>query len=226
MRTCSIHPAALATIFSLFCNNAMAQFVGDVFFSNPSVLAPETGQVELELSTFAGNKPFGAMRAEIAFDSTKIQVVDVSSGAAGPLVRWESGPDTVKILAINGASLTGPIGTVVLARIKMKVLAQAGTQISITSLPVEGFYTDSAAIRKGIGYSAQISVGAAAATPLSHDRRSSTVVAESGSTVEKVARSLRPAGHELHMYVPRGAGTFSGVNVKTAVDHGAVKEKQ
>jgi hypothetical protein len=200
-----------AAMFFLLGTSAYAQYQGDVFFKTPSVLISKDQVKDLDLTIYTGDKPFGAATAQIQFDPQKIEVVKVEPVASSdvlPVIEWKMTNGTVKIAAVNGASLTEPFGSVVLARISVRAVGNPGDQTSVSSAVNEAYGADKSAYRKGDGLSAEISIGTAVAATLSVEAVDDMLRAR--------ALKLRPAGGRVKLYLPSGAGTFREVVVPTA----------
>lgn len=208
---------ALAGVTMLLPAKASAQFVGDVFFAEPSVVIAEGGTGQLQLALFAGDKVFGATRAALKFDATKMQIVDVQAPAVGgltPALQWKVTGGELRLLVVNGESLQKPIGTVTLARITVKPLGSAGQQFTVTSEVSDALAADRTTFRVGTGFSAQVSVGVKSPSGTGGNPRALLMPGQDPA-LERMALTMRPAGHQVRLHAPAGGGQFREVSVQT-----------
>ncbi|MEZ5652529.1 MAG: cohesin domain-containing protein [Burkholderiaceae bacterium] len=203
--------------FLLFgAQTAHAQFVGDIFFVNPSVVAPAGGTGSLDLSIFSGSSVFGAVKASIRFDSTKLRVIDVEPIAAGqPLLtlKWKLVDGEIRFIAVNGASLVEPIGTVGLVRITFRAIGSAGDTVQISSSVDQAIGADQSVLRQGTGFGAEVNIGVVAAA--TNTKGLATLPTD--PTVVDRARRTRPIGHVVNMHVHEGSGKYAETSVSTGV---------
>jgi hypothetical protein len=194
---------------------AQAQFVGDIFFVQPSVVIPRGSTGQLQLAMFTGTQAFGVAGAVLRFDPSKLEIVSVSGVASGPFTPrtgWSNANGVLRIVAVNGQSLQQPFGTVGMARIEVRPLANAGERITIRSEVQQAFGADRKALRAGTGFNAEVSVGAVAASPgvagpldvpdsPEQSVIQSAVAADPSELVQRASR-LRPPGHVVELYAP------------------------
>jgi len=113
---------------------AAAQFPGDVFFASPSVSVVAGSSVELEVQVFAGGSALGGVAFEVVFDATEVTLEAVLSGTTPGFTEELAVvalPDRTAIVVLNDLATDGPIGTSTTARLVMKPLVAAGTQVAV-----------------------------------------------------------------------------------------------
>ena len=130
----------LGSIFTFFIalfflqTNAYAQFKGDVFFKEPSVSTQEGGVAELEVQSFVGADPIGAIHFEIVFNPDQVEIESIGTGDSNEFqnaFKAKEGFDgVISIITMNDTSRTEPFGTVSLAKIRVRPLTAAGTTIN------------------------------------------------------------------------------------------------
>lgn len=202
---------------SVVASAACAQFAGDVYFAQPSVAIPEGGAADMEVMTFSGSEPVGAVHVELLYDSAELEIVEVEAGSA---TEFQDGfvydavePGRTAFVGLNSASLTDPFGTVSLARIEVRPIAAAGSRVPLTLSVRQFLGTDSQAL-PAQGFDGEVVVtsplsgatsAAVAASPLrataalrpptepSLDRRASSM-ARPGQTVEIMRLEQSPQG--------------------------------
>jgi hypothetical protein len=214
--------ALIIGIFLVLGANAHAQFMGDVFFENPSIIVPKGQVKDIELSIFAGDRPFGAALTQLRFDPKKLEVVKIEPLATSdvlPVLKQETSEGNITIAVVNGTVLDKPIGGVVLARISVRAIGETSDQTIITTAVTSAYSADRKPYPQGDGWSAEISIG-------SEDAEATAAALFSG-TVDAALRAralkLRPAGARIKLYSRSGAGTFREVIVPTS-DPNAVRE--
>jgi len=109
---------------------ANAQFVGDIFSSEPSVIASTGDVASVSFEAFIGDAPFGASQITLTYDPSllKYNTVQLDSRfntVGGNYVEEQEGE--LNIILANTESLTMPRGTVDLFQINFEVLADSGT---------------------------------------------------------------------------------------------------
>lgn len=192
---------------------ASAQFVGDVFFAAPSIAVPAGESGDLDLAIFTGDKPFGAAIVTLAYDPAKVEIVSVTPGSnGGDNVRLESSVEsgTIRIVALNGTSLQQPIGSVAIARVRVRPIGASGDRVVLRSAVSKALFADRSAMRAGTGFDGEIVIGQKSASA------TATVLAAEGSALAVRARRLRPAGSEVGVVTRLSDGRLGEVHVRTA----------
>ena len=143
--------------------------------SHGSVALPveQGGTGVLELSFAARERSFGAALITLSFDPAALEVVDVtaSDGSAGNLLMEHVLlPGEVRVIAVNTSSLDGPVGTVKLAKVTVRPLADAGTVIGVYATQNGAFDTELVAYRDGLSGHANVVVTEPATTSATDDR--------------------------------------------------------
>ncbi len=129
----------------------VAQFVGDVYFEQPSIAVAEGATGELAVLVFTGDKPLGAAHVELTYNPAELEIVATEPGGAIELQDTfvsDNPSGRLAFVAINDESLERPIGTVSLATIEVRPLASAGARTQF-DLKVEGLLDG-----RSIGFSA------------------------------------------------------------------------
>ena len=214
---------------------ASAQFVGDVFFTEPSIVVPQGSIGYLQLALFTGNKPFGATRASVQYDASKLElvsVVPISNGTLTPKIDWHRDGNTLHLVAVNGQSKSNPFGTVTLAKIGLRPNASIGERIALSSAVQQAYASDRSALKKGSGFGAEISVGvptASATSPTLHalDKHAPTLMVSPASDLGARAQRLRAPGNLVEIQTPNprsGATETSRVVVPSNHEAARVKD--
>ena len=168
-------------------STARAQFVGDVFFAQPSQAVPEGGTAVFEVLLFSGAQVVGATHFDVVFDPALAEVVGVEAGTTEQLAPGHvavTSPGRAAVVDLNSQSLTRPIGTSSLARIEVRPLAPAGTRVPLaiqvrsllrhdsTAFSGRGFGGEILVVSppKGGGQSAAAATAAGAAEPVDPER--------------------------------------------------------
>lgn len=186
-------------LVSFASHTSHAQFAGDVFFDSPSVAVSQNGTVELSLSAFSGAYVFGAAQVSLTFDPQKLEIVSVIAGAAKeiqPSFSYKLSSGRVGILVLNSDSLSQPIGTVNLAKIKVRSIAPVATYTTISTQVHTILRQDSTAFSSPQGYSAEI-LTTASTVSTSAIRANMKSLSQSNQTDEDLemrALQLRPEG--------------------------------
>jgi len=145
--------------------SAEAQFRGDVFFAQPSVSVPAGGVAVLEVQLFSGADVVGATHIDVVFDSTRAEVVAVEPGTTPELADGLSSaisPGRAGIVTLNGKSLLQPVGTVSLAKVRVRPLVAAGNRVTLNIQVRSLLRQDNAAFPSSQGFSGEILVASAA----------------------------------------------------------------
>ncbi len=141
---------------------AHAQFVGDMFFAQPSVAVAEGGTATLEAELFSGAIPLGAAHFDLLYDPSQVEVVGVSAGSTREIENGvasaPAAPGRTGIVALNGASLDHPIGTESLARITLRPLVPAGSIVFFQLAPRSLLRTNSTSFPAGRGFFGELVV--------------------------------------------------------------------
>ena len=190
-----------------------AQFPGDAFFSQPSIVIPEGGQGTLQLQAFVGSDTFGAIHVTLLYDPSQLEIVSVQPGTSSVVqngftfTRVDAGISRINIIALNSQSLTRPIGTVSLALLEVRPLAAAGSVINIRNVLRQTLRQDSSAFFVPRGFAAEIVVTDPGTTVARSARivkasRPVTVVTEtSDADLYSRATALRPVGSTLDLMI-------------------------
>lgn len=164
---------------------AHAQYVGDMFFAQPSIAVAEGGTATFETELFSGAIPLGAAAFDIYYDPSQLEVVSVSPGGTKEFENGVSSapvdPGRTGIVALNGTSLGHPFGTESLARVTLRPLVPAGSYVYFILFPRSLLRTDSTPFPARYGYygemvvvsagpQAQGQTGASSGAPLTGDQ--------------------------------------------------------
>jgi len=178
--------------------SARAQFRGDVFFAQPSVSVPAGGAVVMEVQMFSGADVVGATQINIVFDAAKAEVVAVEPGTTSELADGLASavsPGRVGIVTLNGKSLIQPLGTVSLAKVRVKPLVPAGNKITLTIQVRSLLRQDSTPFPSSQGFSGEILVvSAATSSSLKSDSGMSSMVFQTEADAIKRAHAFRRPG--------------------------------
>ncbi|MEM8994549.1 MAG: hypothetical protein AAGF23_07130 [Acidobacteriota bacterium] len=162
-------PSAVVALFAFAtlaaAPGARAQFLGDVFFANPSVAVAPGQTAELEVVLFAGAEPVGATHIEVEFDAARARVVAVEPGQAEMERAFSSDviPGRLSFVALNTVSLEQPIGTVLLARLQIRPNGGTGSRVPL-AITVRDILGQDLATIPGRGFAGEIVVGNAQTT--------------------------------------------------------------
>lgn len=152
------------------CTTASAQFPGDVFFAQPSQTVPAGETVEMEVQTFSGDKPLGAIAFNVRYDASQMTVEMVSPGAdpafANTIVSREKAGMT-GIATLNDQALDRPFGTISLAKLIVRPLVLPGETVQLEIEVVAMLDGKSVAFPTTDGLSATISVTSSLESPTS-----------------------------------------------------------
>ncbi len=209
----SILAAATFLSVGLIAAPAHAQFVGDVYFLQPSIAVPAGSTGDLDLAIFTGDKPFGATTVTLTFDPAKLSIDAITDGTNGDdSVELESLVEngTVRLVAINTASLQQPFGSVAIARLRVRPTGSVNERTIVRSAVSRALYADRTVIRPGTGFDAEITVGRAGATTSTQ-----SASAASRSALADRALRLRPPGGEVSLVVQLSSGGLGQVRVRT-----------
>lgn len=206
MRLMSILFGAFLTVVSF--SEARAQFLGDVFFETPSILASNGEEVILKVAVFTGTEVFGSADFTLSFDESLFEVKEVGfhndiSGVKS--LETDKGLTKLRILAANGTSVDKPSGIVSIADIKGTVLAPSGANISISPENHNIFLANKTEITNG-GLGVEIIVQSSR-TKISVARSSSPTLVEAkpGSDLYQRAKKLRHEGEIVRLHEPDGS---------------------
>jgi hypothetical protein len=191
---------------SIFSSLSSAQFAGDVFFDTPSVAVPQNEIVDLSLSAFLGATVFGAAQVSLTYDPQKLEIVSVTAGTAQEIqsgFSYKLSPGQLGIIALNSVSLSKPIGTINLAKIKVRSLAPVGSYTYISTQVQSMLRQDSSGFSSPDGFSAEILTTASSAntTALKVNSQSLKLSAQTDEELKIRARQLRPEGSLVKLKV-------------------------
>jgi hypothetical protein len=211
----SVLIAALSLVHGL----ASAQFVGDVFFVTPAVTIGQGSTGAMELAMFAGDAPFGAARAEVKYDASALEIVSVTpleNGGFTPSLEWKNSRGILKLVAVNGSSLSQPIGTIRLAKIEFRALASFGNRVQITTSINGALKTNRDPIRTGTGFNGEVTI----INPIQTKSVQQSLAREGSaasitSAMYERALAMRPAGHSVVLHVIEANGNVLETVVRT-----------
>jgi len=186
---------------------AKAQFVGDVFSSEPSVIASTGDIASVSFEAFVGDAPFGASQITLTYDPTLIKYSAVQldnrfDTLGGNYVQEQEGE--IKIILANTESLTTPRGTVDLFQVNFEVLAASGTvPVSITN---NGLLLADSTDITGRGFGAEIVLSGSIPVPVfktSDSSKKPLIITEQSPLFDRVSKLAR-RGHPVTIKRPDG----------------------
>jgi hypothetical protein len=183
--------------------SARAQFRGDVFFANPSVSVAAGGVAVLEVQMFSGADVVGATQIDVVFDAAQAEVVAVEPGTTPELADGLASAISrgrVGIVTLNGKSLLQPLGTVSIAKVRVKPLVAAGNKVTLSIQVHSLLRQDNAPFPSSHGFSGEILVVSAASsgsTLKSGSGASSSIRTE--EDVTERARAFRRPGLAVNL---------------------------
>jgi hypothetical protein len=198
-------PLGIFLIMLLKANWATAQFAGDIFFVTPSVVAVKGNVANLDLASFTGTTPFGAIQGQVGFDATKLELVSITAittGKVTPFVQWKRTGGAIKFVVINASSLTLPFGTVPLLRLQFKATGNVGDRIAITTGIVSLLFANRTTMPTGTGRSGEIVIAASAlrtAESLIGSETSPNFEFTTDESLRSRALTMRPAGYQVRI---------------------------
>lgn len=149
---------------ALLSSSAFAQFAGDVFFADPSVVAGQGEPTTLEIQTFSGASALGGAHFVLRFDPAQLAIDAVRPGAS-PEFRDALVTSPVAggigVVTLNAASLAQPFGTIRLVEVVVRPLAPPGTDVDLSIEVVSLVDTESVPLPAVRGLSATIAVAPA-----------------------------------------------------------------
>ena len=161
----TIYLGIVAMLISISSNIVHAQFAGDVFFQEPSIVIPQGESGVLSVQSFAGALPIGAIQIDINFDSTTLDIRGIQASSEfdeeGELVSQKQ-DNLISLVLVNSSSNSEPIGVVDLFSFEV-VPTAAATINSISTISIDRtqyLYADFTTETSGIGLSAEVIVGA------------------------------------------------------------------
>ena len=177
--------------------SANAQFVGDVFFDEPSVAARENETASLILSAFGGAHVIGAAHFQIEFDPQKLEFLGIdpiapydSEGA----LQFEYSNGVVEVISANFANSDQPLGVARMAELRLKPIGTVGDIVPINLSNIKVLLTDLTEISSGALGGEVVITAAATSMAVSADLKSTSTkvdVAE-GSALDRAQRMRRP----------------------------------
>lgn len=195
-----------------------AQFPGDAFFVEPSIVVPEGGEGELRLAVFAGSDPLGAAHVELTWDPLLLDVIaspsEAEAFAQSTAIEVEDG--RLVIVAANAVSLTEPTASSDVATVIVRPLGQPGDRALLQSRVLGALTTSASAFGSAQGFAAEVIVGTAdggAALGRQAEAAPLRVVRADDLNLTHRAAALRPEGVAVVMYVRNSDGTHSRVLV-------------
>jgi hypothetical protein len=197
--------------------SARAQFRGDVFFAQPSVSVPVGGVAVMEVQMFSGSDIVGATHIDIVFDPAKAEVVAVEPGTTPELadgLASAASSGRVGVVTLNGKSLVQPLGTVSLAKLRVKPLVAAGNKVTLTIQVHSLLRQDNTAFPNSQGFSGEILVvSTATSAPLKSDSGVSPASVQGEDDAAERARAFRRPGLAVDLLDFESRGGV--INVKT-----------
>jgi len=191
--------------------SARAQFQGDVFFASPSVSVTAGGVAVLEVQMFSGADVVGATHLDVVFDPAQAEVVAVEPGATSELadgLASSNSPGRTGIVTLNGVSLLQPLGTVSLAKVRVKPLVAAGNRVTVRIQVRSLLRQNSTPFPSWQGFSGEILVVSAGPnSTLSSDSAASSPIRADADAAERARAFRRPGlAVELLNFDFRGGG--------------------
>ncbi len=189
-------------------DRAKAQFAGDFFFLDPSVNVQVGGTATLDLALFSGSDAFGAGQVEVTYDSSLAELISVSlpsgTGAPALLQYTETGDGLIKIIAVNAASTTGPIGAVVVARLEMRPTLGSVGIVEITATHKAAFTAAAAAYSSSQATNAEIVVVSSSTARAEAAGVALELLADPSPALLARALALAPPGGVVELAVTSG----------------------
>lgn len=198
---------------------ADAQYPGDVYFAQSSVALGAGATADLPIQLYAGASPVGGARFVVRYDPAEILLEGAEPVPGAPLSHVSAAaisPGRFGVAVTNGVSSTAPIGSVDLARIRVRAVAPAGTTATLTIESVELLTTSKAPFAVARGFACQVVITSAPMTANAAVRALTLDPATDPSPAETAAAlAARPAGHVVRIFrlLPLGGG-FGAVPVE------------
>jgi hypothetical protein len=201
--------------------SARAQFRGDVFFAQPSVSVSAGGVAVLEVQMFSGADVVGATHVDIVFDPARAEVVAVEPGTTPELADGLASAISsgrAGIVTLNGKSLLQPLGTVSLAKVRVKPLVAAGNKVTLNIQVHSLLRQDSTPFPNSHGFSGEILVVSAAATSSSKsDSGVSSASIQAEEDAAERARAFRRPGLAVDLLDFESRGGVISVKTRQVV---------
>ena len=200
-----------------YFESARAQFLGDVFFETPSILAESGETAVLSVAAFTGVETFGSIDFLVSFESSALsfESIEFPEGMTGE-VLVETNDDLIqlRVIVANIASLQRPAGIVSVAEISVSVLAINGESISISSENRNLFLANYEEITNS-GLGAEIVVESRGATafkspiPVSTSAKVELVEARTGTKLYERIMKVRNNNSPVLLAEPDGTFTMA-----------------
>jgi hypothetical protein len=207
---------------------ARAQFQGDVFFASPSVSVPAGGIAVLEVQMFSGADVVGATHVDVVFDPGRAEVVAVEPGATAELadgLASDISPGRAGVVTLNGKSLLQPLGTVSLAKVRVKPLVAAGEKVTLSIRVRSLLRQNNSPFPNSQGFSGEILVTSAANGSTPGAGASSSSVRADEDAAERAHAFRRPGlAVDLLNFELRGGGISTKARRVVVPDSGAPAE--
>ncbi|MDT5271726.1 MAG: hypothetical protein QOH49_3912 [Acidobacteriota bacterium] len=177
--------------------SARAQFRGDVFFASPSVSVPAGGVAVLEVQMFSGADVVGATHIDIVFDPARAEVVAVEPGTTPELadgLASANSPGRAGIVTLNGKSFLQPLGTVSLAKVRVKPLVAAGNKVALSIQVHSLLRQDNTPFPSFKGFSGEILVVSASTSSALTSGSGALLSIQTGEDTAERARAFRRPG--------------------------------
>lgn len=151
----------LLLLFIFSPSVAIGAFPGDVYFDVPSVTVEQQSTTELGIDSFVGTESLGAVHLEIDYDSSMIKIVEVSLGSSNELQDsffYKDSIGKLSILTANNKSLEKPIGTVSIAKIRIKPIGDPGSRTLLNITVKDMLQGNSDLFNSFNGFSGEINI--------------------------------------------------------------------
>lgn len=208
---------------------ARAQFQGDVFFASPSVSVPAGGVAVLEVQMFSGADVVGATHIDVVFDPARAEVVAVEPGTTSELadgLASDISAGRAGVVTLNGKSLIQPLGTVSLAKLRVKPLVTAGNKVILNIQVRSLLRQNNSPFPNSQGFSGEILVVSSAnSSTLKLSSGASSSIQAEGDTAERARAFRRPGlAVDLLNFEFRGGGVSARARRVVVPDSGAPTE--
>lgn len=201
---------------------AKAQFAGDSFFITPSISIPQGETGTLELAFFSASSIFGAAHVSLEFDTTQLEIVEITQPNSGPttlVTEWQVNDGRLDVITANGTSTTQPFGTVILAEITVRAIGDVGSNTTVSATQRSAFTAEVGLYPNGNALNASVNIGAPVVPSLSQSGSGpSDPAASVPITAEMLALAsqLAPAGGVVDLVVTGPDGQPTTVQVTVA----------
>lgn len=179
--------------------SASAQFVGDVFYDDPSVSIEDGGTVEFDLLVFTGVEVVGGVEVVVTYDQNSLTVSNIRPGAdfdAADEFFSRNEPGALSIIVANGSSVADPSGAIVLASFQVTATGAVGDRFTLATENKAVLTSDLSQITGG-DFDAEIVIQSIRTKPnlnstLDNQPNDVTAVYPGNSLYERLATLRRP----------------------------------